>query len=332
MSRKIFFMILTLITIVSAWVVTEQKSSTKEIKKEELLPDFLNKIEELQKIEIKTSTSRTEFIKLDSRWVSRDFDNFPLEEKHLRGFLLNIGRILKIEKKTNNVKQYKILGVEDIGKDSAGREYKFTSESGEILGNFIIGKPVSPKNGSRYYARQIGNPISLIIESPLTDKTNPVHWVDAGILNVQSDEINSIETFDGSKLDISLKKSSNSPFFKLVNTPEGYEEKNRRLVSTFGSILTDLRFNTVLSKTRLAEKTAVRKIIFNTSLNFVIELDDYRVGQQIFTAINVRDEGSENKVAAQIKDKTENWIYALPSYKRRVIERKISEIITKSKK
>ena len=55
-------------------------------------------------------------------------------------------------------------------------------------------------------------------------------------------------------------------------------------------------------------------------------------GTDITSSFVVERIGSENKVAAQIKDKTENWIYALPSYKRRVIERKISEIISKSKK
>ena len=114
MARKLIFFILTFVVFSSAWLVSEQKKASTSITKSTLYPNLLENFNQVSQIKIRNNEKEITLIKIGKQWMISENDNFLAKPELIRGTLLQIARLKKIEKKSTSDAGHRILGVNDL--------------------------------------------------------------------------------------------------------------------------------------------------------------------------------------------------------------------------
>ena len=82
-------------------------------------------------------------------------DNFLAKPELIRGTLLQIARLKKVEKKSTSDAGHRILGVNDLGEEGIPRQQiTFSTSNNLTLADLIIGKKISDTTSERHYAEK----------------------------------------------------------------------------------------------------------------------------------------------------------------------------------
>ena len=337
MARKIIFFILTFLVFSSAWLVSEQKKASTSITKSILYPNLLENFNQVAQIKIRNNEKEITLIKIGKQWMISENDNFLAKPELIRGTLLQIARLKKIEKKSTSDAGHRILGVNDLGEEGIPRQQiTFSTSSNITLASLIIGKKITDTTSERYFARKSGEAQSWVIEGAIDFSAHPIAWVDSRIINIEPEMIKSVVIEARGKPTITVTKTNRSKtLFTLQDIPEGLKPKSATLISSFGSLLNDLRFDDVLSSKRLGDAVPIRSTTVQLFENIGIILLDYSLRGKVYTKIKIENLKSEDTTTNidyskyALNNEHQKWIYLLPRYKRRIIERKITSLFQK---
>jgi len=337
MARKIIFFILTSLVFSSAWLVSEQKKASTSITKSILYPNLLENFSQVAQIKIRNNEKEITLKKLGKQWVISENDNFLAKPELIRGTLLQIARLKKIEKKSTSDAGHRILGVNNLGEEGIPRQQiTFSTSSNKTLASLIIGKKIADTTSERYFARKSGEAQSWVIEGAIDFLAHPIAWVDSRIMNIEPEMIKSVVIEARGSPTITVTKTNRSKtLFTLQDIPEGGKPKSATLISSFGSLLNDLRFDDVLSSKRLGDDVPIRSTTVQLFENFGIILLDYSLRGKVYTKIKIENLQSGDTTTNidyskyALNDEHQKWVYLLPRYKRRIIERKITSLFQK---
>ena len=337
MARKIIFFTLTVVIFSSAWLVSEQKKASTTISKSVLYPNLLEKINQVSQIKIRNNEREITLKKIEQQWVISENDKFVAKTELIRRALLQIASLKKIEKKSTSEAGHRVLGVNDLEEEGiARRQITLSTSSNITLANLIIGKKITDTTSERYFARKGDENQSWVIEGIADFSARPITWLDSKIINIEAEKIKSIVIEAEGEPTIAVTKTDESKtLFKLQNIPEGEKPKSATLISSFGSLLTDLRFDDVRSSKRLTGAMPIRSTIVQLFGNTEITLLDYSLREKVYTKIKI--EKSQNGEAITnpelsryaLKNEHKKWVYLLPKYKRRILERKFTSLLHK---
>lgn len=337
MARKIIFFILTFLVFSSAWLVSEQKKASTSITKSILYPNLLENFNQVSQIKIRNNEKEITLIKIGKQWMISENDNFLAKPELIRKTLLQIARLKKIEKKSTSDTGHRVLGVNDLGEEGIPRQQiTFFTSNNITLADLIIGKKISDTTGERHYARKNGESQSWLIEGTIDISAQPIAWIDSKIINIEPEMIRSVVIEASGEPTISVTKSNKSKtLFTLENIPEGGKPKSATLISSFGSLLTDLRFDDVLSSKRLAGAIPLRSATVQLFDNAEIIVLDYSLRGKVYTKIKIDKPQNGESIANPeyskyaLNNEHKKWVYLLPRYKRRILERKFASLIHK---
>ncbi|MEQ8659456.1 MAG: hypothetical protein RLW62_01425, partial [Gammaproteobacteria bacterium] len=175
-----------------------------------------------------------------------------------------------------------------------------------------------------------------------------------------------IEPADGTPV-VLRKAERDDNFFALENVPEGYQPKSKATVSSGGAVLLDLRFNDVMGAAAVSGAAPLRTVTVRTFDGLEIALTDYARDDRVVTAFafaardplpaaaapaaseaapagdadeaaSATDDAVDGTPAAQetesvadeaarLSAATAGWVYALPDYKRRMLERDLDSLV-----
>ena len=339
--KKTLILFFTLIACSAAWYVSSVKKAQTEIAKTILYPGLMEQLDQLKKITVSSLNDSITIKKTENGWVLEEKDNFPADSTPVRKILLQMAKLSTLEQKTASVGGHAVLGVNNLTENGITRHrIILTSVKGKSFADLMVGKSTSDKNKSRRYIRKIDNEQSWVAEGDLEFSAIAVHWLDPKILDIPPEAVKSIVITDfKSEPVVVTKETASETFFVLQNVPKGYLPKSKTLISSFGSILVDLRLNDVLATKRIENLTAMREMKITTFDGVQITLSDYMIGKKVFTSFRFnRTSLLENNPIRIESDKlkgyeesTKDWVYCLPKYKRRIIERKFENMIKQVK-
>lgn len=335
MVKKVLFFSLTIAVFVSAWLVSEQKKIKSDISRNTLYPELINQLNFVSEIKIRSGKKSITVKKKNTSWVLIESDNFPAKPEVVKKILLQVARLSILEKKTKSNRGHKVLGVNELDEDGIPRrQITLLNEGGVSFVDFIVGKNVDQDRKVRHYIRQSKDDQSWISEGNLDFSAEPVDWFDSKIMDIDPESIKSIQIIGNGGSSILVNKADSSQtFLQLQNIPDDQKARSTTLISSFASLLSDMRFNKVLSSGRLKGKVPIRETTASTFENLKIIMKDYLIEKDVFTSFDFEKivEGSESENRLEeieaYREKTKQWIYQLPKYKRRIIERQFENLI-----
>lgn len=362
-TRNIIIALVTVVVVLTAWQTSREKAPATSIHSENLYPGLIEQINDVAGVTIRSAEATTELSRNRDEWVVANRDNFPATFANVKNTLLNIANATVVERKTANPERYGQIGVADVDNaDSEATLVEIRDGADSTLASLLIGneRSGSQLNARQYYVRKSGEPGALLVEGELNVSAQPQDWVDPDVVNVDAKRVRkvTITAADGSAIVVSKEKPADN-FFSLENVPEGFTAKSRSVISSLGAVLLDVKFENVAAAARVANVEPVSTAEIRTFDGLVVNASRYALDDEHFVrfafafdpasvvtseppasgedgqadedggsaAAGSEDEPSVAEEAAQLNEKTANWVYALPDYKNRMLEKRFDDML-----
>lgn len=373
-GRTLGLALLTLVVIVVAWKVSEDKAPQTEVSRSQLYPGLLDRLNEVERVRLRSGDDASVLVRDGERWLMANKDAFPADGAAVRRTVLQVASLRVVEPKTANPERYARLGVQDAdAEDADSTLVELLGEDDAALARLLVGHASDNTSAPRHYVRRAGEEQSWLVEGELDVPADPVPWLDAGIVDIDTARVAEVRIErDGATPVVIRKREADDNFFALMNVPDGFEAKSKATVSSGGALLLDLRFNDVGGADAVAGATPLRTVTVRTFDGLLATLQDYELDERTVTAFEFAtvepettgdatdatgasqtpdttgedmtetDAGNEaaddaaqdpadgetvTQRAARLNARTNGWVYVLPDYKRRMIERDFDSLV-----
>ncbi len=371
-GRTLGLALLTLVVIVVAWKVSQDKAPQTEVSRSQLYPGLLDRLNDVERVRLRSGDDASVLVRAGEGWLMANKDDFPADGAAVRRTVLQVASLRVVEPKTANPERYARLGVQDADAEGADSTLVELLGAGDAaLARLLVGHASDNTSAPRHYVRRAGEAQSWLVEGELEVPADPVPWLDAGIVDVDTAQVAEVRIEqDGSTPVVIRKREADDNFFALMNVPEGFEPKSKATVSSGGALLLDLRFNDVASADAVAGATPLRTVTVRTFDGLVATLRDYTLAERTVTAFefattepgttagdtasagagetteaagedtagaggeaaedaaeDAADSETVAQRAARLNARTRGWVYVLPDYKRRMMERDFDSLV-----
>jgi hypothetical protein len=360
--RTLGFALLTLAVIGVAWKISQDKAPQTEISRSQLYPGLLDRLNDVARVRLSSTDDTTLLARESEGWVLASKDGYPVNGAAVRRTVLQVAGLRVVEPKTATPERYARLGVADIdGADAAGTLVELLAADDAALARLIVGNASDTAGTPRHYVRRAEEAQSWLVEGALAVPADPIPWVDAGIVDIDTARVAEVRIEPAEGAPIVIRKAERDDnFFALESVPTGFEPKSKATVSSGGAVLLDLRFNDVASAAAVADRAPLRTVTVRTFDGLAATMKDYALEDRVVTTFDFAatspalpspgddetddgsaaadDEGGSPEAAAteaetvaeeaaRLAAVTAGWAYVLPDYKRRMIERDLDSLV-----
>lgn len=349
--RNIIILAITVVVVFGAWQVSKTNAPTVELTSDTLYPALIDQVNDIQSITIRSSDAATELKKSGESWVIGNRDNFPAKFDTVKSTILKLAETKVIEQKTAVPEKYATLGVNDPTEgDAKGLRVDIKGVDDANLVALIIGDKRQGRalGEDNYYIRRVEDAASYLASGDLDLSAQIDDWLDADIVDIDTARIRRITITQSGEEPVTIEKANPSDnFFTVQNIPAGFKAKSRATVSSLGAILLSVRFEDVISAAKVAESSARGEISVLTFDGLIANLArydyqdneyvkmsfEYDESQAIDTQESDAPEDDKAKPTSPAEEvttlnaKTANWLYALPDFKMRMLDKRLGDLI-----
>ncbi|MGR8918556.1 MAG: DUF4340 domain-containing protein [Gammaproteobacteria bacterium] len=356
-ARHLIVLVLTIVVIGVAWKVSQDKAPQTEVERAPLYPALLERINDADRIVLSSAEHTSELERSGERWLLANRDGFEATGGDVRRLLLQVAGLRTVEAKTASPERYARLGVADVGEPGADGTLLEITGGGDTLASLVVGHTRDVPGAEQRYVRRAGEAQSWLVDGALEAPADPIRWVDAAIVDIDTSRISEVQITSPGATDVVIRKAEpDDNFFELMDVPDGFEAKSRSTVSSLGAVLLDLRFNDVAAASRLGDAAPARTTVARTFDGLVAILEDFELDGEVYTRFGFRYEASLDTTAdgaepgddagedaeadaapdvpaevEMLNERTAGWIYVLPNYKRRMLDRTFDSLVTEAK-
>jgi hypothetical protein len=207
-QRFIMLMIAALIAISGALYLSTQRNLPRDPHGLNLFPSLASELDTVTALSVQKGgpIPAVTVHKQGEQWTVAERANYPADVAKLRKLLLAMSEAKIREEKTSNPANYAIIGVEDPSQAGAtGAQLEVTARDGKHA--VIVGKAIGDAN----FARRAGEKTSYIVEPVISFEAQPQFWIDARLLDLPSEKIQSIEIKPASGASFSVHRVAAVP-------------------------------------------------------------------------------------------------------------------------
>jgi len=353
MKRNFLYLaVLTLLAVLVVILLVPGGGSQEKLPGEDLLlPEIAEQINAVDSVEIVAGGNRTvaTLQKVDDQWQLEQMYGYRADWSRLRTLLAALAQARVVEAKTDKVKYYSRLGVEDIATEDAGGVLLRLGVAGQVTG-ILIGKQAQGRVGQ--YVRMQGSAGSVLLDRDIDVLTGELDWVDKGIIDIDVSEVAEVEIIHpGGERVLVTKISADQIDFDLVDLPEGREIKSDGVGNSMGSILSMLDLEGVRPAGDVDWGEAIRMRFLTFSgmeiMADVLEQDDEHLlrlnashpaaavtGNE--SLVEMEDPGQADLAQAMdavtetvdtINQQVSGWVYTIAKYKFEAMARKPEDLL-----
>ena len=331
---------LAMLTAAVTAIIRQDRTESVAGSGEPMLPNLLERIDGLSAIQVASSTGMLTVELTAGGWGLKERGHYPVPFETVREKVLRLAALEKVEPKTTRADRYPRLGVEDpAGAGAKSRELRLLNARDEVLAALIIGKPAFGVGGEgALYVRRPGDERAWAVRGNLDAGTEAREWVDRTLTDIPAETLASITlTHPGGETLRLIPDPAVESAWSLKKIPAGAQLKSPDELAAMARTLSGLTLDDLRSAAEMtfADDKATRAR-FVTRDGLIIELDvESREGERWvrLTAAVAPEPGSGTEPSAaaaaaeRINQRTQGWIYRVPSWKVAPLERRLSDLI-----
>ena len=339
------FALVTLLFVIAAWFSVHQRSPEIAVEKEPLFPELADKIQDVAKVEIKTSEHTTVLAAKGDQWVLENRGGYPAFFNRIKPLVIAISKLEIREAKTANPELFSRLQLEDVNTEKAkSKQVILQDAEGNTLASLLVGKDrVNRSDGSTdsLYVRKTGEEQTYLVKGEVMLSAEPADWLENSLIDLSSDRLQSITIKHGGDKTVQASRGDkDSVNYELQNVPDGFKLKSQTTLNSLASAVEELRFDDVNSAAEFKSSNEMLTTIYETFDGLVANIKSTKINDQIWATYSFEymgeEESGENgeskkpSVKQQVEmlnAKTKGWIYALPSYKGQMLTRVLTDLI-----
>ncbi len=327
---------ITIAVIIIAALVNQSRAPQTTIEKETLFPELANKINDVTRIEIKSSEDPDVILQKmqGGQWALQSADDYPAQFDKVKDVVVSLSQLKILATKTDNPKLYPELGVEGPeGNNTSSLLLTLSDQSGTTLASLIVGKPRKNNTGNNrpnLYVRKVDAKNALLVEGYLQLKSNNNAWYERNIINIPASRIQNVNIVksNGDHLLIN-KHAEGDTDFKVI---EGSTASPSVLLNKLGTFFEDMNVEGVHAANNIEFPDNTTITTFTTFNGLIITVrnvlrDGKAFAHFSFTTAATSDNSTDGKpennsetISVEEESQLRNqflshWVYEIPEFK-----------------
>ncbi len=249
-NKHIIFAVVTIIVIVAAILISQQRAPQTSKEKTRLFPGLAGKINDVSEISVQDSDKTLTIHRVSGKWGIADADDYPALVDKVKQTVIAVSELHVIAEKTTNPDLYKRLGVEAPGDRGATSHSLTLKSNGDELASLIVGKPrrsQSPSHSPGLYVRLPERAAALLVEGDLSVSADIIQWIKRDIIDIASDRISDIHISHKDASLVHLEKNKPEDDLALKNIPAGKEQESEYAINRMATLLENIYIDGVRS-------------------------------------------------------------------------------------
>ncbi len=245
MNRKNMVLLGIAIVVMSALTWWQQEGRNVEGNRDRplVLPELLENLERLDRVEIRSNDGNVNLVKENSRWGVSEKQGYPADVSGLSALLNDLAVARIVEYKTARPENFSVLEVDDIERD--GSKARLVSGYGpDYSFSLLIGKSAVKRSGQ--FVRMPENNQVWLTDKPLEVESTAVGWLKSDLVDIDPEDIVSVERYDetGARLYSAVREEGKDSLV-LQEIPEGRELRYETVTDMLARALTSVRLTDV---------------------------------------------------------------------------------------
>ena len=327
---------LTIVVIIIAALITQSRAPQTTIEKETLFPELAGKINDVMRIEIKSSEDSDVVLqKMEGgQWALQSADNYPAQFDKIKGVVVSLSQLKILATKTDNPKLYPELGVEGPdSKNTSSLLLTLSDQSGATLVSLVVGKPRKGSAGSTrpsLYVRKASAKNALLVEGYLQLKSNNNDWYERNVIHIPASRIQTVNIVKSTGDHILInKRSEGDTDFKII---EGNTTSPSVLLNKLGTFFEDMHVEGVHAANNFRFPDDATITTFKTFNGLVIAVKNVLIDGKAFAHFSFTTVATSESPVNEIPEKNSetisvekesqlwnefmsNWVYEIPEFK-----------------
>lgn len=328
-------LVITIVAVIAAVFVARGGNGpgNDPLAGEKVLPEFAKQVDSVARITLVRGGVKTTFVRQGDGWTIEEKAGYPADAEKVHRIVLSLADLTFVEPKTKKPDLYPRLELEDPGKKDAKSTLVTLSDAkGSLLGEIIAGKrKVDELGGGNdgVYVRKPSDAQSWLARGTLDLSGDTAAWLDQKLLDVPADDVKSVALTqpDGGKLAFARDKAG-APFALSSPPPAGKKLKSDSALADPAGTLADLELSDVkAAKDVEVPKQGVYEARFEGFDGLVVDVMLFTKDGSDWARIEASGTGAAAKRAADLQAKFAPWIFGLPSYKAKLMETKLDDVL-----
>jgi hypothetical protein len=298
-----------------------------------VLPEVVQRLADVGRVTLVHGSAKITLLRHGEHWVVEEKDDYPANDVKVRQALLGLADLSFVEPKTSKTDLYSRLDVEDADKkDAKSILVTVADEKGSLLGELITGKRrVDQLGGGNdgIYVRKPGATQSWLARGTLDVAGDASQWLDKKLIDLPQAKIKdaTLTAADGGTLSFKRDKPEDK-FALAAPPPAGKQLKSGDPLDAPAGALGGLELADVkAAKDFEFPKTGVAEARYDSFDGLTITISLVQKDGKDWARIAASGTGDAEKQAANLNARFSPWVYALESYKAKMLQTKLDDVV-----
>lgn len=345
--------IVTLLFVIAAWFSVNQRAAETIVEKAPLFPELADKIQNVARVELKSAEHSAILGVKEGQWVLENRGGYPTLFDRIKPLVLSLSKLEIHEAKTANPELFSRLQLEDITTDKAkSKQINLLDTEGNSLASLIVGKERTNRTDGTtdsLYVRKSEETQSYLVKGELMFSADPSDWLENSLINLSSERLHSITIEHGENETVrAIRDDKMAEDYQIQNLPEGFKVKSQTRMNSLAAAVEELRFDDVNNSADFKWPTETLITTYQTFDGLLVRIKTALYKDKTWASFSFEFTGEEGPTAEQkdgekieltakkqaelLNAKTKGWVYALPSYKAKMMTRKLVDLIIEEDK
>ncbi len=337
--------IITVVVIIAAAVFVNLRAPQSEKEKLPFFPELEGKIEQVQKISIKTIDESINLSLENNRWGVDEFDGYPALPEKVKSTVLGAADLKINAPKTAMPRLYHRLGVEGLEREeSSSVLLTLKDKDDNKLIEVLVGKPrrsSAAQSTPGLYVRKPDDEQSYLVNGVLNLSAVKTDWIERALFDIPSDAIKSvrIDHPDGDTYTL-FKEAKGKQTFELENLPKDKRMAPEIMINRFGTILQDMQISGAYAASSFSDMPDAIRARVKTFDGILAEMTAFSIDEIPYATFTfsfdesfIPDEDEEldldqiKQFADGLNQQLSDRVFEIPGFKYDIVTRRSNTII-----
>ncbi len=294
------------------------------------LPALAARLGNVASVEVRRTGLDLTFVRDGDNWLVAQKSNYPADAGKVRRIVLALADMTLVEPKTSEPDLYPRLEVEDPGKGKSTL-VAIKDKTGAEIAQLIVGKHAYDRLGEGndgVYVRKPGDPRSWLARGSLDFSDDTPNWLARRIVDIPDSKIAKVALTQPDGIVLALSRAKPDAKFALDNPPKDAKYKSDPALGEPAMALETLDLEDVQPAVRLpVPDKGVTAASYTTFDGLTINAKLFQHENKDWIAVVATGAGKAADEAKKIDGKVANWVYAIPTYKAKMMQTKLADLL-----
>jgi len=294
------------------------------------LPALAGRLGDVASVAVQRNGLDLTFVRDGDNWLVAQKSDYPADAGKIRRTVLALADMTLVEPKTSKPDLYPRLEVEDPGKGKSTL-VAIKDNAGADIARLIVGKRRYDRLGEGndgVYVRKPGDAQSWLARGSLDFSDDMPNWLARRIVDIPDSRVARVSLTQPDGATLTLSRARPDAKFALDNPPKDAKYKSDTALGEPAMALETLDLEDVQPAAKLpVPDKGVTTASYTTFDGLTINVKLFQHDNKNWLAVGATGAGKAADEAKKIDGWVSRWVYSIPSYKAKMIETKLADLL-----